>query len=154
MSISYQHLIDKAMHLVIKGALEHIAKSHDKILGKNSFFISFITNYPGVALSDNLRKKHPEQMTIVLQYQFEDLRLQDDIFTVTLYFDGLPETMTIPYNSITRYIDKEANFALNFQVSCDEKLQEEVEQVDSTVNLQKSDDSKVIFLDKFRNKKD
>jgi len=145
MGINYQELLDKAMHSVIKGSLEHIAKYHDQSLGEDSFLISFVTNYPGVILSDKLRKRYPDEMIIVLQYQFDNLTPLDDKFSITLYFDGMPEIITVPYSSVSSYIDKRANFALNFHV--DEISPEPDFDEDGDVEDGKSN---VIFLDQFR----
>jgi hypothetical protein len=145
MLINYQELLDKAMHSVIKNSLEYIAKYHDQSLGEDSFLISFVTSYPGVVLSEKLRQKYPQEMIIVLQYQFDDLTPLDDRFNVTLYFNGAAEVITIPYSSVTSYVDKRANFALNFHV--DEILSKsEQEEVKNKVDNK----SNVIFLDQFR----
>ena len=151
MTIIYQNLIDKAMLQVIKGALEHISKHHNKASEENSFFISFITSYPGVKISQALRNKYPNEMTIVLQHQFENLQLLENAFSITLYFGGVPENLTIPYNAINHYVDKAANFALNFHVD-NQSFEEADSFVDQSLNA--GDNSKVIFLDQFRNKKD
>ena len=147
MGINYQELIDNAMHIVIKSALQHIATHHDKFVSHDSFMISFVTNYPGVVISERLKKLYPDEMLIVIQYQFDDLIAYDHKFNITLYFDDKPETITIPYKAINSYIDRQANFALNFHVDKfitppgDEKL---------TISNNPDDASNVIFLDKFR----
>jgi hypothetical protein len=145
MGINYQELLDKAMHSVIKGSLEHIAKYHDQSLGEDSFLISFVTNYPGVVLSEKLRSRYPEEMIIVLQYQFDNLTPLDDRFSITLYFDGVPEVITVPYSSVSSYIDKAANFALNFHV---DEIVSDFE--DEELEEKATGKSNVIFLDQFR----
>jgi hypothetical protein len=152
MIINYPALIDEAMHMVIKSALREISKNISMINEDSSFFISFLTNYPGVCLSDDLRRKYPEEMVIVLQYQFENLEIKEDEFSVTLYFKGVAECVTIPYTAVTSYIDKKANFALSFNV---EELgshtkKDTVSEVATSLN---NSDSNVIFLDQFRTKK-
>ena len=150
MLINYQELIDKAMYSVIKGSLEHIAKYHDQLIGSDSFLISFIPDYPGVVLSDKLRDRYEDEMIIVLQYQFDDLKAFDDKFEVTLYFDGIPEAISVPYSSITSYVDKRANFALNFHVDEPHQYYEKQEKIKSKGKKEKEGESNVIFLDKFR----
>lgn len=147
MEINYQELIDKAMHSVIRSSLDHIATYHNQSIGADSFLISFVTNYPGVVLSKHLKKRYPDEMIIVLQYQFEGLATFEDRFDITLYFDGAPELITIPYSSITSYIDKRASFALNFQVSSEQESHEGQKEVKSSLDQEKSN---VIFLDQFR----
>ena len=146
MGINYQELIDKAMHSVLKGSLEYIAMHHDKYVSFDSFLISFITNYPGVVLSEKLKKRYPDEMLIIIQYQFDDFIVLDDKFSITLYFDDKGESITIPYNAITSYVDKEANFALKFSVN-----RTEIDLIEEEQKTQQIDDaSNVIFLDKFR----
>jgi hypothetical protein len=134
------------MHGVLKGSLEHIALHHDKYVSFDSFLISFITSYPGVVLSEKLKKRYPDEMLIIIQYQFDDFVVLDDRFSITLYFDDKGESITIPYNAITSYVDKEANFALKFSVN-----RTEMALVEEEKKARENDDSSnVIFLDKFR----
>jgi hypothetical protein len=54
-------------------------------------------------------------MTIVLQYQFEKLKVDDDAMQVTLSFNNVPENLKIPLASINIFADPSVNFALQFQ---------------------------------------
>jgi hypothetical protein len=54
-------------------------------------------------------------MTIVLQYQFYDLFVDDEKMGVTLSFNNVPERLEIPLSSITIFADPSVNFALQFQ---------------------------------------
>jgi hypothetical protein len=146
MLINYQALIDKAMHLVLKGALEQVANYQEKLDDESSFFISFLTHYPGVILSKHLKNKYPDEMMIVIQYQYTNLRVQEDKFSITLHFGGVPESITIPYNAIINYIDKKANFALSFEVNKIDTYTIETK-ISPDPALEKSN---VIFLDNFR----
>jgi hypothetical protein len=150
MIINYQALIDKAMHSVLRRALEQISKCQNSLDDDSSFFVSFLTNYPGVVLSQKLRDQYPEEMMVIMQYQFDDLKVEENKFSVVLYFNDIPEFISIPYDSVTSYIDKEANFALSFNV--DLPYTDDTEpSADSQNTLdQSSSDSNVIFLDKFR----
>ena len=59
---------------------------NDSLPGGHFFYISFLTNFKGVKISDVLRQKYPNDLTIVLQYQFENLVVEEDRFSVTLCF--------------------------------------------------------------------
>jgi hypothetical protein len=45
--------------------------------------------FPGVRLSNRLREKYPQEMTIVLQHQFWDLDVTEHTFEVGLSFSGI-----------------------------------------------------------------
>ena len=69
----------------------------------------------GVEISfDDLRIKHPENMTIVLQHQFGDLNVGIEEFSITLFFAGKPSPMVIPFQSITSFNDPSVGFGLQF----------------------------------------
>lgn len=111
--IDYSALVDDAMHLIVKKSLQIFAKN--VVNTNHHFFISFITKYPGVTLSDKLRVKYPYEMTIVLQYQFEDLLVSDNHFEVSLSFDGKKEKITIPFAALTAFADPSVKFGLQFR---------------------------------------
>ena len=84
--------------------------------GDHHFYISFWTDFPGVRLSQRLRDKYPQEMTIVLQHQFWDLGVTDHGFEVGLSFSGIPERLLIPYDAITGFFDPSVQFGLKFEV--------------------------------------
>ena len=53
-------------------------------------------------------------MTIVLQHQFWDLKVNEDSFSVTLSFNGKQEKLLIGYDAITQFTDPSTDFALQF----------------------------------------
>ena len=66
------------------------------LAGGHHFYITYFTYAEGVVISDRLRAQHPEEITIVLQNQFEDLQIEQDAFHVTLSFNDTPERLTVP----------------------------------------------------------
>lgn len=110
--INYAELIDEAMHNVVRRSLEILEKNDDH--GDHHFFISFLTKAPGVTISSNLKKKYPEEMTIVLQYQFDNLVVGDKEFSVSLSFNGIRENISVPYLSLTSFSDPSVNFSIAF----------------------------------------
>ncbi len=111
--IDYGQLIDEAMHIIVKKALQRISK--EGLPGKHHFFISFVTDFPGVELSDAMRNKYPDEMTVVLQHQFDDLKVYDDKFSVALSFDNVREKITIPFDSLVAFADPSVKFGLQFR---------------------------------------
>lgn len=112
--INYGKLIDDAMHIIVKKALEMVI-AQNGLPGGHHFFISFLTRYPGVQLSDKLRQKYPNEMTIVLQYQFEELQVTEENFSVMLSFDNLKEQVIIPFAALTAFADPSVKFGLQFR---------------------------------------
>lgn len=82
--------------------------------GDHHFYLTFHTDAPGAALSDRLRRQFPQEMTIVLQHQFQDLQVGDDSFSVTLRFGGRPERLTVPFAALSAFVDPPASFGLRF----------------------------------------
>jgi hypothetical protein len=111
--IDYGKLIDDAMHIIVRNALQRVSK--EGLPGKHHFFISFLTSYPGVVLSDTLRKKYPEEMTIVLQHQFESLKVTDKRFDVVLSFDNVKENIGTPFDALLAFADPSVKFGLQFR---------------------------------------
>jgi hypothetical protein len=72
---------------------------------------------PGVALSRRLIDRWPEEMTIVLQNQFSDLRVYEDRFEVMLSFDRIPERLVITFESIKVFFDPSVPFGHQFEQS-------------------------------------
>ena len=66
--IEYQSILDKNMLNVFKDILINI---RDKGLSNNNhLYVTFSTNYQNVELPNWLRQKYPEEMTIVIQYEY------------------------------------------------------------------------------------
>lgn len=121
--IDYNALVDDAMHLIVKKSLEIFA--NNDLEGDHHFFISFITKYPGVVISEKLHNKYPYEMTIVLQYQFENLHINEYGFSVSLSFDGKKESISIPFAALTAFADPSAKFGLQFRHADNSNLEDD-----------------------------
>jgi uncharacterized protein len=110
--IRYDLLTQEAMRGVVRRVLKDAAAKG--LGGEHHFFISFATRSPGVKLSPRLQAQYAEEMTIVLQHQFWDLNVTDDLFEVGLSFNGIPERLTIPFAAIKGFFDPSVNFGLQF----------------------------------------
>ena len=80
--IDYDTLVDNALRGVVKTVLKSLESKEN--IGDHHFFITFITNHKNVDISKTFHENHPNTMTIVLQHQFWDLKVEDDSFSVTL----------------------------------------------------------------------
>jgi len=121
--IRYDLLVQDALKGVVRKVL--IDAGRDGLPGEHHFYISFQTDYPGVRLSNRLREKYPQEMTIVLQHQFWDLNVTEHTFEVGLSFSGVPERLLIPFDALTGFFDPSVQFGLKFD-SQDEDEEEEI----------------------------
>lgn len=111
--LRYDRMVEKALRSVVKGSIEEVMEHG--LPGDHHFYITFLTDYAGVEIPDYLRDRYPGEMTIVLQYQFSDLSVDDEFLRVTLSFNNVPEQLVIPLNAINIFADPSVNFALQFQ---------------------------------------
>jgi hypothetical protein len=111
--IRYDLLTQQALRGVVRNVLTETAKKG--LPGDHHFYISFDTRADGVRLSDRLRAQYPDEMTIILQHQFWDLKVGDDEFEVGLSFGGIPERLTVPYEAINGFFDPSVQFGLQFE---------------------------------------
>lgn len=162
--LRYDKMVEMALRGVVKVSIEEVIayhKDHGAMPGEHHFYITFLTDYPGVDIPDYLRDRYPGEMTIVLQYQFSDLKVDDKAMQVTLSFNNVPEKLTIPLAAISIFADPSVNFALQFQ-----PLGEAMDEADLAILSELDDDGpdddgsggggkgsgEVVSLDKFRKK--
>lgn len=116
--LRYDKMVENALRSVVRTAIEEVIENYDGsggMLGDHHFYITFLTDYPGVKIPDYLRDRYPGEMTIVLQYQFSDLAVDDEVMQVTLSFNDVPEKLVVPLAAISIFADPSVNFALQFQ---------------------------------------
>ncbi len=116
--LRYDKMVETALRGVVKGAVEEVIEHG--LPGDHHFYITFLTDFPGVKIPDYLRDRYPGEMTIVLQYQFSDLFVDDKLLKVTLSFNNVPEKLEVPLAAISIFADPSVNFALQFQPLDDE----------------------------------
>lgn len=139
----YEQLVDAAMLDVVKKLLKQVSETG--LVGRSHFFISFLSAYPGVQLSLNMRAKYPEEITIVLQHQFKGLVINRDSFSLRLSFSGVEEDVIVPFSAITKFCDPNVNFVLRFLRKLPPKEQNSAT---GTANIEKSKIVKVDFTKK------
>ncbi len=115
--IRYDLLVQDALKGVVRKVL---IDAKDGLPGEHHFYISFQTDFPGVRLSNRLREKYPQEMTIVLQHQYWDLNVTEHTFEVGLSFSGIPERLLIPFDALTGFFDPSVQFGLKFDSQDDE----------------------------------
>lgn len=122
--IRYDILAQDALRSVIRKVLTEVAAT-GHLPGDHHFFITFLTGAPGVRISQHLKSKYPEQMTIVIQHQFWDLKITESLFEIGLSFSDTPEKLVIPFNAIRGFYDPSVSFELEFDVAAGEEEEED-----------------------------
>jgi len=112
--IRYDILAQEALRGVMRKVLAEVARTG--LPGNHHFFITFLTGAPGVRISTRLHERYPEQMTIVIQFQYWDLKVTDTGFEVGLSFSDVPERLEIPFSAVRGFYDPSVNFELEFDV--------------------------------------
>lgn len=112
--IRYDLLTQNALRGVVREVLSDVARNG--LPGEHHFMIVIDTNAEGVRLSPRLKAQWPEEITVVLQYQFYDLTAKEDRFEVGLSFGGVTERLVVPYTAIKGFYDPSVQFALQFEL--------------------------------------
>ena len=111
--MGYEALQQEALRGVIRAALMRVMPPRG-LPGDHHFYISFRTDAADVHVPEDLLARYPEEMTIVLQNQFWDLKPGEKGFSVTLQFGGQPKTLSAPYAAVTRFYDPSVQYLLQF----------------------------------------
>ncbi|PYB75359.1 MULTISPECIES: SspB family protein [Rhizobium] len=161
--IRYDILAQDALRSVIRKVLTEVAAT-GRLPGDHHFFITFLTGAPGVRISQHLKAKYAEQMTIVIQHQFWELKVTDSLFEIGLSFSDTPEKLVIPFNAIRGFYDPSVNFELEFDVPLADEdendaeitaypldVSAKVEETEAAASDEKKEGS-VVSLDAFRKK--
>ena len=108
----YEEMVQKALLGVVKEILHDVSKNG--LPGEHHYYITFQTNRHDVELPSYLLKRHPEEITIVLQHQYWDLEVQDDYFEVSLSFNDVREKIHVPFIALINVQDPHKKFNLQF----------------------------------------
>jgi len=113
--IPYDEIVQEALRAVVGRVLGQVEASGGDLPGNHHFYITFKTTAPGVSIPTHLKARFPDEMTIVLQNKFWDLKVSGDGFSVGLSFNSIPSKLDIPFSAITAFVDPAVDFGLQFQ---------------------------------------
>ena len=111
--LQYDLMVERALRGVMVEALT-LAAEHG-LPGNHHFYVTFKTEAPGVNIPTHLAERYPDEMTIVLQFQYWDLELGDQGLAVTLSFNDVRERLIVPFAAVTGFADPSVKFGLQFQ---------------------------------------
>jgi uncharacterized protein len=116
--IPYDEIVQEALRAVVGRVLGEAAMHG--LPGAHHFYITFRTQAAGVSIPRSLSERFPEEMTIVLQNKYWDLKVSDTGFEVGLTFNQIPSHLIVPFAAVTAFVDPAVNFALQFQAQADD----------------------------------
>ena len=167
-TIDYPKLVEHALRHVVHDTLTIVAEQG--LPGRHNIYITFLTEHPGVVLSDELKARYPNEMTIVLQHEFWGLDVGDDRFGVTLSFNNVSQRVEIPFEAITVFADPSVEFGLQFNLTVRSKIDDDSDdesddqpaevttmpqpetEKDVSSTEKDGDGAEVVTLDQFRKK--
>ena len=112
--IPYDEIVQEALRAVVGRVLGSVAETQ-ALPGGHHFYITFKTHAPGVDIPQRLIERFPDEMTIVMQHRFWDLKVDNEKFSVGLSFNQVPSMLYVPFSAITGFHDPAVNFELRFQ---------------------------------------
>lgn len=151
--IPYDEIVQEALRAVVGRVLGEI-EATGVLPGGHHFYITFKTAAAGVDIPRHLSERFPDEMTIVIQNRFWDLKVREDGFEVGLSFNQAAAKLSIPFAAITGFVDPAVNFALQFQAQGDDSMVQDHEEAenDHPVAEPVEDGSNVVSVD-FKRKK-
>ena len=147
--LPYEDWIETAMRQVVVQAMAFAAANG--LPGEHHFYLTFRTDHPGVVIPPRLRAQYPQEMTIVLQHQFWDLKMDAEagLISVGLSFGGVPASLVIPLDAVTGFADPHVRYGLRFRAApgpvVDETAEPEAEEAEKPDTT-----PQVVSLDAFR----
>ncbi len=149
--IPYERWTEEALREVVLRSLELAAS--EGLPGEHHYYLTFRTDHPEAKLPGHLKAKYPQEMTIVLQHQFEALTVDRaaKLFSVRLYFGGVPSTLVVPFGALTGFADPSVRFGLRFSPLQDEPAPEPAEpEAAAPAPTEPEGPAQVVSLDAFR----
>ncbi len=112
--LDYSKLIKLNLLNVVKHALEKTAAYG--LSDGHHFYITFKTKVNNNDIPEYLLKDYPENMMIVIENEYWNLKIYEEYFTIDLKFKGKIETLKITFDSIVSFVDPSVSFNLNLNI--------------------------------------
>ncbi len=142
--LNYGRMMQRALRSVMAEALGTVAESG--LPGDHHFYITIDTRHPDTDLPDWLRAEYPEQITIVLQFEYSDLEVSNDGFGVRMSFADRPAAIYAPFDAVLTFVDPSVEFGLKFDAT---EIPEE-DAKEPAADAKDEEGGEVVSLDQFR----
>ena len=140
MTINYKKIMNENIINILKDVLKIIDK--EGIVNGHHLYITFMTNHPKVVIPSWLKEKYSNEITIIIQYEYYNLKIFKNYFSITLSFNNIKADLKIDYDAIISFADPQANFGL--KIKDNENLQKNFRK------LRKSKKNNVIDFNNFK----
>ncbi len=147
-TLDYNRWVAEGYLNVIKKAIHTAANDPHNETGKYNFEIDFKIAYKGLIVPEWVINNQTT-LKIILNNQYFNLVVDDDVFEVTLFFNNVEARITIPFKSIVMFKDGHNGFMLSYEYPPEKTEAPKVELVPDEPEV-----AEIVSLDAFRNKGD
>ncbi len=142
--LDYNTLIRDNLLNVVRQALN---KTADYGLSDgHHFYITFLTKFKGNILPHYLNKEYPDNMMIVIENEYWNLKILENHFLVDLKFKGKIETLKVMFDSLLSFVDPSVSFNLNLDVIGSEKTKIKTKKIQQKQKARLENKSNIIYL--------
>ncbi|MDG1153451.1 MAG: ClpXP protease specificity-enhancing factor SspB [Alphaproteobacteria bacterium] len=157
--ICYGELIEQSMLDVVRKILKKV--SEEGLPSEHHFYITFLTDHKDVEIDEELKQKNPYDMTIVLQNQFWNLKVQKEKFSLELNFNGVRKKIVVPFDALLAFNDPSVQFSLHFNMKINaEDNPDEVQETKAksqkskkSKKTKKEDETEIVNISDFKKNK-
>ncbi len=143
--LDYNTLIRKNLLNVVKQAL---SKTSDYgLTDGHHFYITFKTKFKENTLPPYLTKDYPDNMMIVIENEFWNLKVFDTYFLIDLKFKGKIETLKVMFESLVSFVDPSVSFNLNLDLLGQNKPVSKTKKIQQRKKVRLENKSNIIYLD-------
>tara|TARA_Y100000768_G_scaffold342874_1_gene288214 strand:+ start:143 stop:571 length:429 start_codon:yes stop_codon:yes gene_type:complete len=139
--IKYQEILNKNLKKTFIDILKYIEKNG--LEGENHLYITFVTSHSLVSIPNWLLKKYPNEMTIVIQYEYFNFTVNKNNFKIGLSFNDVKADLIIGYDAIISFADPYANFGLRLE-------QKTTNEFKNKINSKKQNSNNVIDFTNYK----
>ena len=110
MKIDYQKIFKKNIINILIDVSKTIEQKG--LTQGHHLYVTFDTNHKKVLIPKWLKDKYPNEMTIVIQYEYYNLKVKEEKFLIGLSFNDIKTNLEISYESVISFADPYSNFGL------------------------------------------
>ena len=110
MKINYIKILNKNLIKVLKDVLFEV--QNNGLQEGHHLYITINTEKKNVKIPKWLKQQYPKEITIVIQYEYSNLKVGENSFNICLSFNDIKADLNIPFESVVSFADPYANFGL------------------------------------------
>ena len=146
--MDYKEILDEHMLNVFKDILHKI--KDEGLSNNHQLYVTFSTKNSNIVIPKWLLKKYPDEMTIIIQYEYYNIEIKKNFFLIILSFNNIKTDLKISFDSIISFADPSSNFGLNYQLNNSNKKKEKKEKRILKKNKKENEKSNVLKFSKLK----